>query len=202
MLSDWVTVGGESNMAKTVAAATKTGEAAAPQAARGKAWLWAIMALLIVILLAGGGAVWAVKKSHAQDEEEGDAPRRSAAKANKAGTAPIFVALEVFTVKLQPDHEGEDKYLQLVPALKALDLPASERMKAYMPQIRHDMLNLLSGRKASQLADAQGMERLAIDLRNRVNQPLLDPRSPAPNADKAGADDPVQAVLFSSLIIQ
>lgn len=168
----------------------------------GKKWGLIVIALVAAALATGGGAVWALKKSHTENDEEGDLPKKQAAKSRKVEAIPIFVLLEVFTVKLQADDDGQDKYLQVVPALRTFDLPTSEKLKAYLPQIRHDMLSLMATRKPSQLSTPQGIEKLSVDLRNRVNAPLLDSRSPPPTDDRAGPDDPVQAVLFSSFIIQ
>ena len=167
-----------------------------------KKWALIVFALVMVVLVAGVGVVWALKKGHNQDDEEVDAPKKQTASVRKTEAAPIFLPLEVFTVKLQADGDGQDKYLQIIPTLKALDLPTGEKLKAYLPQIRHDMLSVMSIRKASELSTPQGIENLSIELRNRVNQLLLDSRSPAPTGDKVGPDDPVQAVFFSSFIIQ
>lgn len=188
-------------MAKTVRKLAIAEDALAMEAKQTK-WPLIIVAMIIVILSIGGGAVWALKKKKFQDDEEGGPAKKQTTKGSGTATAPIFVPMEVFTVKLQADLDGQEQYLQLVPALKALDLPASEKIKAYLPQIRHDMLSVMSVWKPSELSTPQGMDKLSIALRNRINQPLLDSRDRSPGGDRAGPDDPVQAVLFSSLIIQ
>ena len=171
-------------------------------AEQGKIWPLVAVAVLVTTLLVGAGAVWALKSRHAQDDGEGDAPKKHATKSAKREAGPVFVALETFTVKLQEDQTGQQQYLQLVPALRALDLPSGERIKAYLPQIRHEMLSVMSLKRASELATPQGIEKLAMDLRQRLNQSIGEAKASAAAGEKAGPEEIVQAVLFSSFIIQ
>lgn len=167
---------------------------------RGKIWPLVALVVLIVVSAVGGGAVWAIKKSHAQDDEDGGPPAK--ARSGKPAELPVFVRFDPFTVKLQPDPAGQEKYLQLLPELRALDAAAGERIKAYLPQIRHDMLAVLSARTPSELSTPQGIERLSVDLRKRANQSFGDPPNPRASGDKPGPDDTVQGVFFSSFIVQ
>lgn len=170
-----------------------------------------IIATVVVVLVLAGGAVLLLKKS---SNSEGD---EDAAKTSRHELAPVFVRLEPFTVKLQPFEDKPDQYLQLVPELKVINVPAGDRVKLFMPEIRHNMLLILSSKNSGELSSPQGVEKLSTELRTQTNQilgsgdmpkgaaPADDkaiPKGAAPAVDKAGPEDPVQAVLFTSFIIQ
>ena len=126
---------------------------------------------------------------------------------------PVFVKLEPFTVKLQT--EQQEAYLQTTPELRVLDAPISDTIKQYTPEIRHKVLLLMSGKKASDLSTPQGVQKLSNEMRVAINLIIDGPKfkskakgkakeeeAPAEPADHADADDSVQAVLFTSFIIQ
>lgn len=185
-------------------APAKKEEPVAPVAPKGKAKLLIIiMAALVVVLALGGGAAWLLMKKKPIEGDE-EAPT----KAVKHEVAPVFVRLEPFTVKLQPYEDKQDQYLQVVPELKVLNVAAGDKVKVYMPEIRHNMLLVLSSRNSGELSSPQGVEKLSTELRSRTNQILgaPAPKAATPGAvqavDKAAPEDPVQEVLFSSFIIQ
>jgi len=159
-----------------------------------------VVVLLLVILGGGAAALLLLKKKGDDGESEG---KKTTEKSAKHSTAPVFVRLEPFTVKLQADQEKQEQYLQLVPELRVLDAPVGEKIKLYMPEIRHKMLLLLSSKKPSELSTPQGVDKLSSDLRNQVNLIVDGEQKTAPPADgKPRAEDSVQAVLFTSFIIQ
>jgi flagellar FliL protein len=181
-------------------APAKEEEPVAPKGKK-KLLIMIIVAVLLVVLLLGGVGAWLLLKKKPSDGEGDDEP----AKTSKHEVAPVFVRLEPFTVKLQAFEDKPDQYLQLVPELKVLNAPAGERVKVYMPEIRHNMLLILSSKNSGELSSPQGVEKLSNELRSRTNQILgagAAPKGASPAGDKAAADDPVQEVLFSSFIIQ
>lgn len=196
----------------------ETEEAPVPKK-RGKLLLFIVIGVLVVVLAGGGAAYFLLKKKAPVDEEEGgDEPTAATAKKAKKDhpdAPPVFVKLEPFTVKLQP--EQQDAYLQATPELRVLDAPVSDRVKQYMPEIRHKVLLLLSGKKPSEITTPQGVQRLANEIRVEMNTiidgPKIKPKAkgkaaaepvaePPPPDDKASPDDSIQAVLFTSFIIQ
>ncbi len=172
-----------------------------------------IIAAVLVLALAGGGAFFMMKKNAAHDEEDGgeDAPPAKEQKTKKikkdhaAAGQPIFVKLESFVVKLQ--SEGQDAYLQAVPELRVIDSHLADTIKQYNPEIRHKVLLILSGKKASEISTPQGVQKLSNEMRVAING-VIDPstRKKAGKEeeppDQAEPDDPVQAVLFTSFIVQ
>lgn len=121
---------------------------------------------------------------------------------------PIFYKFDKpFTVKLQA--EEQDSYLQTEVQLKLRDVREQEVIKQYEPELKHRMTLAMMGRKASDLATATGVQRLANELRDVANHVIAPPAtqtaSPAPeaeSADSAATDAPIQSVLFSTFILQ
>lgn len=181
---------------------------------KSKKLLIIIVAAVLALVVAGAAAFFLMKGKPAAegDEEEGDAAPAKIEKSKKAkkdhhdDAPPVFVKLEAFTVKLQA--EQQDAYLQAVPELRVLDAHLGEKIKQYTPEIRHKMLLILSGKKASDISTPQGVQRLANEMRVAINN-IIDPppprrkgKEPEEPSDQAGPDDSVQAVLFTSFIIQ
>ncbi len=173
--------------------------AAAPKSS--KKWLIIGLAVLVLLLVLGGGvALLLLKKGHGDADEK---RTESAGKNSKAEALPMFMKLESFTVKLQPDAEKQEQYLQAVPELRVSDITVNEKVKVYMPEIRYKTLLLLSSKKPSELSTPQGVEKLSYELRNQINQTLSGSAKPAGDATASAApNDQVQAVVFTSFIIQ
>ena len=150
--------------------------------------------LLALILVIGAAGAFFLMKNHGGDEgdeEEVVEPVRPKKKAVKEAP-PVYVAMEAFTVNLVP--ESGEQFVQLILSVEVADISADEQIKTYMPKIRNNVMMLLSGKKASELLTREGKEKLAVEIREQMNQ-VLDP--------KARADDaPVKEVLFTSFIIQ
>jgi flagellar FliL protein len=184
-----------------------------------KLLLFIIIGVVVLVLVGGGAAFFLMKKSahgdeEAVDGEEGTTKVQKAKKGKKDGkeTPPVFVKLEPFTVKLQ--SEGADSYLQATPELRVLDLPLGEKIKQYTPEIRHRVLLILSSKKGADLANPQGVQQLSNEIRIAINRIIDGPKeagkgkkktaadAPAANPDEADPEDSVQAVLFTSFIVQ
>ena len=192
-------------MAKAPAKQEQPAEEAAPPKPKKKLILLIVIGLVLVLALGGGGAYFLLKKKHVSGDEDETASAHA-----KPEAKPIFVKLEAFTVKLMLDEgKTEQQFMQTTPEFKVLDAHVAENVKAYMPEIRHNILLLLSSRKPSELSTPQGMEKLSVDIR-KVSNVILDgppPKSSKGDKETAKADNPspedsVQAVLFSTFIIQ
>lgn len=192
-----------------MADAKKTEEPAEGEAPKKKSKLLLIIIIAVVVLaLGGGGAAYFLmkKKADAEEAEDADGEPTKAAKAKKkkkdAGAPPVFTKLEPFVVKLQSDTQ--EAYVQAVPELRLIEAQVAEQIKQFMPEIRHKVLLILAGKKAADLATPEGMQVLANQIRVVINATLTG-EPPAPGAEKqdqAAEDAPVQAVFFSSLIVQ
>ncbi|MBT9516491.1 MAG: flagellar basal body-associated protein FliL [Methyloversatilis sp.] len=202
-------------MAKAAATPDEAG-ADAPKK-KGNKMLVIIIALLVVVILGGAAAFFMMGGSHADEGEDGeevvaeDDHEAAAKEAKKAklkkkkdaeakGLPPVFVELDPFTVNLQPET-AVDQYLQVKATLRVDEQPAADNLKAYMPEIRHRVLMLLSGKKASELGSAEGREQLAEDIKHAVNAIVGE----VPRNRKGEPEEPigpVESVLFTSFIVQ
>jgi flagellar FliL protein len=181
-----------------------------PKAKRKGKLLLIVASIAGLLILAGTGAVGYLllaTKENADGTAE-VAPHRS--------KTPVFVNLDSFTVNLQPE-DGE-QYLQAVATLRVLDNGVADSIKLFMPELRHRILLLLSGKKPSEISTPEGRESLSEEIRRQVNAVLnaaagkpvktaavksigTTTAKPAPTSG-ASPNDPVQSVLFTSFIVQ
>jgi flagellar FliL protein len=205
-------------MADAKKAEAAEGAAEAPKPKK-KLLLFIIIGVVVLVLGGGGAAFFLMKKGDHADEaaadgEEAPAKVQKAKKAKKDGkeVPPVFVKLEPFTVKLQ--SEAGESYLQTTPELRVLDAPLADKIKQYTPEIRHRVLLILSSKKSADVASAQGVQQLSNEIRVAINRIIDGPKEagkgkkkaaadvPASFPDEADPEDSVQAVLFTSFIVQ
>ena len=172
----------------------------------GKKKLIIIIVAVLILAIAGGGAFMLMgKKKHAadgEDAEEEPAHHEPPKVKVDPSKPPVFVQLEQFTVNLSPD-EGEH-FLQSTMVLRVADAKVGDSLKLYMPELKHRIIMLLSSKKPSELATAEGREELADEIKEEANDVL----GYAPNPKKKNKrnrpedDGPVLAVLFNQFIVQ
>ncbi|SBT05028.1 Flagellar basal body-associated protein FliL [Candidatus Accumulibacter aalborgensis] len=175
-----------------------TGTEAVPSKSS-KKLLIIIVAAVVLVLGIGGVTAFVLLKPAAEHEvDDGEvAPEKARpAKKKKADreAAPIYVALDPFTVNLVP--EGSDQFLQLILSVEVDDPQTGDQLKLYSPKLRNDVTLLLSGKKASELMSKDGKELLAREIKEQING-VLDPAGKGKKRDS-----PVKEVLFTSFIIQ
>ena len=166
---------------------------------------------VLVLVIGGGGAAFLLmgkKSADAEEGEDADEPPAKTAKAKKKkkdahAAPPTFVKLEPFVVKLQIGDQQQENYVQAIPELKLTEAPVADQIKQFTPEIRHKVLLILAGKKASDLATPEGMQKLANQIRVSINS-TLSGEKPKEGADKIDEDHdgPVAAVFLSSLIVQ
>src|SRR4051812_42721579 len=142
---------------------------AAPAPKKSRKKLWIGIAAGVVLLLAGGGAAayFALQPDAAPAEGEAKAePKKAVEKAKPA----LFVALEIFTVNLQP--ESGDHFLQTSLSLKVADPAVEQAIKLQMPEVRSRLIFVLSSKKPSELATIEGKQALANQISAEVNKTL------------------------------
>ena len=172
-------------------------DAVAVPAKKSKKLLVIIITVLVLVLgLVGAGAFFLLKTAPQYDESSdgtGESAKPVKKKAERDGP-PIYVTLDAFTVNLIP--ENGDQFLQLILSAEVSDQATGEHIKAYMPKLRNDLTLLLSSKKASELINTEGKERLALEIKKQMNTVL----EPASKEKTHGA--PIREVLFTSFIIQ
>ena len=154
-------------------------DAAPPNAGKKKL----LVIIIAGVLAVGGGGAAAFFFTRAK-------PAEGAVHKEEHAEAPVFVAIEPFTVNLQP--ENGDQYLQLQFTLQVPNEKAVEVIKNNMPKVRSRVLLLLSGKKASELTTVEGKKVLATEIIAAVKAPFTDKGEPQAVSD----------VLFTSFIVQ
>lgn len=181
-------------------APSKPGAASAEATPKKKSKLLRVLVivLLSLLVLIGVGLAALVMLKDKGDEAAVQASAGSPARVDLS-RPPTFATLEPFTVNLLRD-EG-DHYLQVVIALRVADARTGDSLKGFMPEIRHRINMLLASKLPSEVSSTEGRELLAVQIMDETNAALGV--AVAADADgRAPAHAPVQAVLFSSFIIQ
>lgn len=138
-----------------------------------------IMIVAAVLVLGGGGAAAFFLMSG-----------KSEVKEVKAAVKPEYVALDPFTVNLQP--ENGEQYLQVAFTLQTTSVEQVTVIKDNMARVRSRILLLLSTKKASELMTAEGKAQLSREIIAEVEKPFFD----------KGPKQEVTDVLPTSFIIQ
>lgn len=135
---------------------------------------------LLALALAGlGGGGFFYMKSKA-------APAHEEVKVEE----PIFVALDPFTVNLQPG--GRNRFLHVAVTLKMADAKSQAQMTQYLPEVRSRVLSTLSNREAETLASPEDKTRLSGEIMQALNQPF------APNLPQ----QKIASVMFTTFMLQ
>jgi len=167
----------------------KADAAAAPTG--GKHKLFMMIGAAVLVLGLGGGAGWYFM--HGSDAEASEPARKehgSSKKKKKDEHPPEYLAVEPFTVNLQP--ENGDQYLQVAFTLQVDGAEQAELIKTNMAKVRSRVLLLLSGKKASEINTVEGKQQLAGEILAVVKEPFTE----------HGDEQEVSDVLFTSFIIQ
>ena len=169
----------------------------------GKKMILLIMVGVLVFAVVGLGTVLILKKKgKASTEEESVAEETSTAKFDPH-KPPVFLPMEPFTVNLQP--ENGEQFLQVVISLRVVDEKIGEQIKVFMPQIRHEILSLLSSKKSSEITSQEGRESLAEEMRGIINS-ILGWTPPKKKKKASSGNDidgaPVAGVFFTQFIVQ
>ncbi|KRC08634.1 hypothetical protein ASE11_23005 [Hydrogenophaga sp. Root209] len=198
----------------SAAAATSATATAAPAAKpkKSKKLLFIIVGVVLLALIGAGAALFIMKKNAAAaDDEYADDEPEATHQAKDPKHAPVFLPLENMVVNLA--DPGGTRFIQLGLTLQLQDAKTEADVKTYMPSIRSDILLLISQRTADEMLQVQGKAKLANDIIAAISKEMgyvvaghdADEVEGAVKKKKrkaAAPPNPVQAVLFSSLIVQ
>jgi len=166
-------------------------DAAAAPAGGGKSKLIIIILAAVIVLGLGGAAAWYfLHGSSAEETAEAPKKEKSSKKKKKETHPPEYLAIEPFTVNLQP--ENGDQYLQVAFTLQVDGPEQAELIKTNMAKVRSRVLLLLSGKKASEINTVEGKQQLAGEILAVVKSPFSEHEE----------EQEVSDVLFTSFIIQ
>jgi len=166
-------------MAKEKEEAVETVDEAPKGKGKKKLIIILVSAVLLVAVLVVGFLVLFPKPDAAKGE--------NAAMVEEDKGPPIYENLEPFTVNLA----DRDTYLRVEVKLRMANPEIQEKMKEFMPDIRNDILNLLSSKQPDELSTPEGKEKLATEIQTDVNGLL-----------KVKPDQGVKKVLFGDFLIQ
>ena len=163
-------------------------DAAAP-AAGSKKKLMIMLVAGVLVLGGGAGAGWYFLQGGEAEAGQG-ATADKKKKKEKSDVKAEYVAVDAFTVNLQP--EAGDQYLQVQFTLQVEGPEQVMLVKDNMAKVKSRVLLLLSGKKASEINTVAGKQQLAAEIKAVVEQPFEEDGEPQDIAD----------VLFTSFIIQ
>lgn len=177
---------------------------------------------VLVLALIGGGVYFKMKKSADEEDGEEDAhptktekpkePPKAPKKEKKPAVThigpPVFYKFDKpFTIRLQSEN-SQESYMQVEMQLKLLEPTVQEQIKQFEPEIKYKVTLLMLSKKPSEVASATGVQRLANEVRDAINNvldmvpPRLQNSAPPEPADMAGPNEGVQAVLFTTFVVQ
>ena len=152
-----------------------------------KGLIIAIVAVLVVVV--GGVAGAFMTGMLGGGGEEGGS--KKAKKKGGEGHEVAFVTLEPFTVNLTRGDDG-DHYLQVGIDVKLADKSYDAEVKEFMPQVRNNILLLLSSKRVNDINNVEGKKKLSEEIREQINKPL----------GVSGAEEGVIGVYFTSFVVQ
>jgi flagellar protein FliL len=178
---------------------------------KGKGKLFIIIGLVIALAGSGGGYYWYSKKA-AEEAEDGEQSKGK----KVALKAPIFVALEPFTVNLSDTNA--ERMAQIAVSLQVSDPKNEEAIKAYMPALRHDILKVISAKESKEILSPEGKDKLAAEIATVAAERLGWKGGDDDNEDDEKSDSsvkkkkkktkavaapsPIEQVHFSQFIVQ
>jgi flagellar FliL protein len=184
------------------APAPKSAEEGGEKPKKSKKLLFIIIGVLVLALAGAAAAFILLKKNAAEDGEEVEEEPVAAVHKVDPKHPPTYLPLDSMVVNLA--DPGGNRYIQIGLTLQLQDAHTGDAVKAFMPSIRSRILVILSKRTAEDVLSAEGKSRLGNDIIAAVSEVM---GYPAPKAEdegkkKRGPASPVQAVLFSSFIVQ
>ena len=176
-------------------------EAAAPP--KSKKMLIIIIAAVLVVVLGGGAAFFIIKKKQAAEEEDGDDEHAAVVVEEHKGP-PAYLPMDNMVINLA--DPGGERVAQIGVTLELSEEHDIEKVKAFLPTIRSEVLMLISQRTADELLTREGKQKLIDDIVAAAGAHFGG--GPAETGKKkkkekgAEGGNPVRGVLFSSFIIQ
>jgi flagellar FliL protein len=139
-----------------------------------KSWLLPIL-LLVAGVLASGGYLGL---------------RLVNGPAKSPPAAPIFMALDPFTVNLQPG--GSQRHLHVAITVRVHDAAAQAQLSQFLPEVRSRVLGVLANREGRALMEPTARDALAQDIEATLQKPFI--------AQQPGAR--ITQVMFTTFLLQ
>ncbi|PKE31029.1 flagellar basal body-associated protein FliL [Rahnella sp. AA] len=146
--------------------------------------------LLLITIGACGAAGYAWWMLHKQQPATG--AQAAQVKNDVPPAAPIFLALDTFTVNLQTPDNDPDRVLYIGLTLRLPDEQNRATLTEYLPEVRSRLLLLLSRQKTADLASETGKQQLVQDIKQVLDAPLVKGQPP----------QVINDVLFTAFILR
>lgn len=171
-----------------------------------------VAVVLLLVIIGGGAAFFLMKKSHGDEDsahgEEEKAPAKVVKKAPDPKTPPTYLPMDSMVVNLA--DPGGSRFAQLAITLKLDEPKTADLVKQYMPSVRSAVLMEISRRTADELLAQEGKEKLVRAIIRVVSEQLgydvededENPVQTKKKKKRVNQQLPVEAVLFSSFIVQ
>ena len=149
-----------------------------------------IIVAVVVLALVGGGAAFMLMGKKASDEEA-DGEEQTSSHEDEHKTPPQFMPIDPIVVNLaDPDTP---RFAQIGITLQVADAKTADQIKLYMPAIRNGILLKMSAQTSAHLLQPEGKTQLAEEILELVREK---------SGFESKKKNPVQEVLFSSIIVQ
>lgn len=132
----------------------------------------------IASVLLSIGCVVSIGSAHASDKASASA---------SAGAAAPTARLEPFVVNLA----SFDRYLQTIITLQMGAPESADKVKLFMPMVRHAVITTLSSKDYTEIQTVEGKKTLIEELRKKINGAL-----------STKDHDGVQDIFFENFVIQ
>ncbi|WP_292978988.1 flagellar basal body-associated protein FliL [Nitrosomonas sp.] len=183
-------------------------EETAPASSGGKKKMILFVLIGLLSVGAAGGGTWYYMK-HQQDQQDqldqldeddddddddadDEVDKKKAKKKKKKKDQPVaFIKLESFTVNLQ-SNDRESRYLQVELSLKVNEGEVVKAIEAIKPEVRNQILLLLSSKKPGEINTLEGKKKLSEEIIESIRSKV----------DADDLEDDILDVLFTSFIIQ
>ncbi|WP_435946117.1 flagellar basal body-associated protein FliL [Dryocola sp. BD586] len=150
-----------------------------------------LIILLLAFLVVGACGV-AGFTFYEMNKMKNDIAREDVAQEPVVAAAPVYVALDTFTVSLKPDEKNDsDRVLYIGLTLQVKDDNSKELINKFLPEIRSRLLILFSQQTSEYLSTDEGKRNLIDKIKTVTNQPV---------AGKHSAN--VTDVLFNAFILR
>ncbi|WP_058911202.1 flagellar basal body-associated protein FliL [Entomohabitans teleogrylli] len=136
--------------------------------------------LIVITLIACAGAGYAWWRLQHQDTSQ--------SLKNPPPAAPVFYALETFTVNLG----DADRVLYIGITLRLKDEETRRRMNDFLPEVRSRLILLFSRQDGATLATDKGKQALIQDIKDTLKKPLV----------REQPDQIVTDVLYTAFILR
>jgi len=185
-------------------------ESKAKEKGGGKTKLIIIILVAVIVLMAGGGAAaFFLMKPKAAPTAAELAAQAAAEKAKNMR----FISMEPFVTNLQ-STDGNVHYLQVKIDLKTYDPSVEGKVKLMTPELRNNILRILSAQSTDKLETVEGRDRLRQDILDSVNKVLEGaPAVAAAEGGHGGGGEaahassghdgaPIEGVYFTAFVVQ